>query len=85
MIRTAKQLEKHLNELNKNMNIKVSKVTSGGRVTGYSTMYKLSVGTDRFYIADFTMKGLIKTVMSEDVLQLNSRYGTDEYVIIFTK
>ena len=85
MIRTAKQLEKHLNELNKNMNIKVSKVTRGGRVTGYCTMYKLNVGTDKFFIADFTMKGLIKAVMREDVLQLNSRYGTNEHVIIFTK
>ena len=47
MIRTCKQLENKLNEMN-SVKVEVKKVTTSTRIIGKSTTYRLSVDHNKF-------------------------------------
>lgn len=75
---TCKQLTNKLQQLNEGLKIEVKKVTTSGRITGKSTTYRLSVEHGKFYVADFTLKGLVKFIENEavdGVLTMNARFG----------
>lgn len=84
MIRTCKQLENKLNEMN-SVKVEVKKVTTSTRIIGKSTTYRLSVDHNKFYIAGFTFKDLMKMIERKSVngqLTMNSRYGKQEQATI---
>lgn len=81
---TCKQLENKLNEMN-NVKIEVKKVTKSSRVIGNTVTYRLSVEHGKFYVADFTLKGLVKLIENKSVngkLTMNARYGKQETLTI---
>lgn len=85
MIRTAKQLEKMLQQLNDGIKLEVKKTATSDRITGTSTTYRLSVDHGKFYIAGPTFKDLLKTIERKSVnneLTMISRYGKQETMTI---
>lgn len=82
---TTKQLENKLQALNTNLKLEVKKVTTSGRVTCKHTTYRLSVEHGKFYVADFTLKGLVKFIENESVngkLIMNARFGKPSQVVV---
>lgn len=81
---TCKQLEKQLNLIN-DVKVEVKKVTKSGRITGSTITYRLSVEHDKFYVAAFTLKDLVKTIERESAngkLTMNARYGKQSTMTI---
>ena len=80
-MRTTKQLQEMLQQLNQGLKIEVKKVKTVGRITGKSTSYRLHVNGNKFYIGAFTLKQLVKDMAKDgNVLTLTSRYGKYEQI-----
>lgn len=80
-MRTTKQVQEMLQQLNQGLKIEVKKVTTVGRIIGKSTSYRLHVNGNKFYIGAFTLKQLVKDMTKDgNVLTLTSRYGKYEQI-----